>query len=75
MGCDLNDAKVKIANENSLGNSKFICENFFDLSLEKSPDIIIVNDMLHHLDFKHQLKFLIFKLFEYKKSFYKIIFP
>ena len=50
-GCDLNEKKIEVANKMGNSNCKFDCIDFFELNLENKVDIVIINDMLHHLHY------------------------
>ena len=58
FGCDLDKQKIETARLLATTNCSFDCIDFFDLETERQFDLAIVNDMLHHLSYDKQMKFL-----------------
>lgn len=58
FGFDLDEEKIEIANRNSPGNAEFKKADFFNLPTDIIPDVVIFNDVVHHLIYEKHLELL-----------------
>lgn len=59
IGLDLDVEKINKANNNALKNTQFLQFDFFNLSEYKDISAIIINDVVHHLDYDLHMRLFI----------------
>ena len=59
VGLDIDKTKISIAKKNSSSNCEFIEFDFFHLEKYKNISSIIINDVVHHIDYDNHMKLFI----------------